>query len=70
MGKAMTKEPTPLPPLVHHVNAAAARIGVSRRKFYELVACGCVRTLKIGGRTVVAEAELQRVVAEAAKEAA
>ena len=57
-------------PLVHQVDAAARRLGVSRRTLYELIKRGSVHTFKIGGRVVVAETELQRVVAEAMKVAA
>lgn len=57
-------------PLVHQVDAAARRLGVSRRTFYVLVREGHLHTFRIGGRVVVAENELQRVVAEAMKEAA
>ncbi|MBQ4853219.1 helix-turn-helix domain-containing protein [Rhodanobacter sp. B2A1Ga4] len=57
-------------PLVHQVDAAARRLGVSRRTFYLMVKDGRLRTFKIAGRVVVAESELQRVVAEAMREAA
>jgi excisionase family DNA binding protein len=50
-------------PLAHQVNAACARLGVSRTTFYELLKDGKLRTFKIGGRVVVAEAELRRFVA-------
>ncbi|MEW9570858.1 helix-turn-helix domain-containing protein [Rhodanobacter sp. Si-c] len=59
-----------LTPLVHQVNAAARRLGVSRCKFYALVKSGTLHTFRIGGRVVVAETELQRVVAEAMRAAA
>lgn len=57
-------------PLVHQVDAAALRLGVSRRTFYALVKDGRLRTIKIGGRVLVAESELQRVVAESMQVAA
>lgn len=57
-------------PLVHQVDAAARRLGVSRRTFYVLVKDGRLHTFKIGGRVVVAESELQRVVAESMQVAA
>ncbi|MFK2929285.1 helix-turn-helix domain-containing protein [Dyella agri] len=57
-------------PLVHQVDAAARRLGVSRRTFYALVKEGRLHTFRIGGRVVVAETELQRVVAEAMRKAA
>lgn len=57
-------------PLVHQVNAAARRLGVCRSTFYALVREGRLRTFKLGGRVVVAETELQRVVGEAMRAAA
>lgn len=54
-----------LQPLVHRVSNASARLGVSRTTLYELIQKGQLRTIRIGGRVVVPESELQRVVAEA-----
>ncbi|MDE1894078.1 MAG: helix-turn-helix domain-containing protein [Acidobacteriota bacterium] len=59
-----------IPPLVHQVDAAARRLGVSRSTFYAMVRDGSIDTFKIGGRVVVAESELRRVVAEAMQVAA
>lgn len=57
-------------PLVHQVDAASRRLGVCRSTFYAMVRAGSIHTFKIGGRVVVAESELQRVVAQAMKAAA
>jgi excisionase family DNA binding protein len=57
-------------PLSYSVKDAAARIGISRTRCYELVKSGEIRSISIGGRIVIAEAELQRVVAEPSREVA
>lgn len=49
-------------PLVHRVNDACARIGISRTKLYQLLKTGELRTFKIAGRVVIAESELRRFV--------
>jgi excisionase family DNA binding protein len=49
-------------PLVHQVNKACARLGISRTTFYELLKEKKLQTFKIGGRVVVAESELRRFV--------
>lgn len=66
----MTNEPTPLPPLLHEVNKAAARLGVSRAYLYGMISADKLRVVKLGRRTLIAETELQRVVAQAMQEAA
>ena len=54
-------------PLAVSVPVAAARLGVCRATFYNLVKAGQVRTFKLRSRTLVAESELRRVI-EAAHE--
>lgn len=66
----MTAKSMSSTPLAHNVKDAAARIGISRSRCYELIKSGRIRSITIGGLTLVTETELQRVVAEAAKEAA
>ncbi len=44
--------------LMHPVDGAAARIGVGRSTFYQLMAEGQIHAVKIGRRTLVPEAEL------------
>lgn len=53
-----------LPPLVHQVNEAAKRLKISRATFYKLVSAGDISPIKVGGRTLVAEEELQRYVSK------
>ncbi|SEN10044.1 hypothetical protein SAMN02800694_2771 [Luteibacter sp. UNCMF331Sha3.1] len=60
----------PLPPLAHSVGDAARRIGVSRAYLFQLMADGMVKRIKLGRRTLITEAECQRVIESAAKEAA
>ncbi len=66
----MTKETQSLTPLAHSVKDAAARVGMSRSRCYELIKSNQIRSISIGGRILVTETELQRLVAEASKEAA
>jgi excisionase family DNA binding protein len=51
-------------PLANPILVTAARLGVSRATLYRLMGEGAIKTIKIGHRTLVAEAELQRYVAE------
>lgn len=57
-------------PLAHQINAACGRLGIGRTALYKLIADGQLRTVKIAGRVLVPESELQRVVAEAMQAAA
>lgn len=52
-------------PLVHRIPEACARIGVGRSRLYDMIRRGEINAIKIGGRTLIAESELQRIVAEA-----
>ena len=49
-------------PLSLSVNAAARAIGIGRTKLYELINSGKVDTFKIGRRTLVTKASLDRLV--------
>lgn len=54
--------------LAYQVREAAAAVGVSRSKLYELMRSGEVRAFKGGGRTLIAADELRRWVAERSDE--
>lgn len=49
-------------PLAHRIPEACRRLGVGRSSLYELIKSGEVKTIKIGTRTLVPEAELQKVI--------
>ena len=55
----------PLIPLAHRIPEACQRIGISRSSLYELIKGGRVITVRIAGRTLVPESELQRLMLEA-----
>jgi excisionase family DNA binding protein len=63
-----TKEPERT--LAFSVLDAANAIGVSRSTLYELIAARTIRTFKVGRRTLVADSELRRFVAERMEAAA
>lgn len=50
-------------PLAHRIPEACQRLGVGRTVLYELIKAGEIRVFKIGTRTLVPEAELQKVIA-------
>jgi len=50
-------------PLAHTVSDACRRLGIGRTLFYELLAKGELQAFKIGGRTLIPESELQRLIA-------
>jgi hypothetical protein len=65
------KPVAPPTPLAHTVKNACVRLGgISPSTFYNMVKAKRVRTIEIGGRTMVADTECQRVVAMAVAEAA
>jgi excisionase family DNA binding protein len=51
-----------LHPLLHSIDDAATRLGVSVSTIWRLIRSGQLRTVKILGRTLVPESELQRLV--------
>lgn len=59
-----------LAPLVHTIDGATARLGLSRRKFDALIKGKSIRVIRIGTRALIAESELQRFVAHALESAA
>lgn len=60
-------ETAPSAPLAHRIPDACQRIGVGRSSLYELIKTGQLRTVRIAGRTLIPESELQRLVTEAAE---
>lgn len=56
-----------LQPLLNRIEHGAARLGVSRSWMYREIAAGRLTVVKIGTRTLIAEAELQRFAAELAQ---
>lgn len=48
--------------LLYPIPDAAHVIGINRSKFYELIASGDIKVVKIGRRTFVAHDELERYV--------
>jgi excisionase family DNA binding protein len=49
-------------PLALSVTEAHQTLGISRRKLYELINDGTIRTIKVGARRLVPMAELDRFV--------
>lgn len=52
------------------VNRACERLDVGRTLMYELIAAGEIRTIKIAGRTIIPERELEAFIERKLKEAA
>ena len=50
--------------LANQIPQACARLGIGRTAFYELLKAGEIRAFKVGTRTLIAESELQRFIAE------
>lgn len=54
---------TDLPPLLHKIPSALARIGsISRTTLYERIAAGEIEVVKIGRTTLIPDASLQAFV--------
>lgn len=51
-------------PLLHTIPGAVKRLSFSRSGVYSEIKAGRLRSVKVGGRTYIAEAELVRYVAE------
>jgi excisionase family DNA binding protein len=56
-----------LQPLLNRIEHGAARLGVSRSWMYREIGAGRLKVIKIGTRSLIAEAELQRFAAELAR---
>jgi excisionase family DNA binding protein len=54
------------PPKARRVLDACQALGISRASLYRLHQAGKIRFVKIGGRTLVPEGELDRVASEGA----
>jgi hypothetical protein len=62
-GSRQRREHVAVTPLVHTIPAACARLGgISRSTIYNMIKMGRVRTIEIGGRTMITDQECQRVV--------
>lgn len=48
--------------LLHPIGEACEMVGIGRSTIYELIATGTIETVKIGRRTFIAHAELERFV--------
>jgi excisionase family DNA binding protein len=53
---------SPPPQLLHNIEDAAQRVGVGRTTIYSLIRSGDLRTVSIGRRRLVAEADLRSFV--------
>ena len=49
-------------PLAHRIPEACGRLGIGRSSLYALIKSGEIRTIKIGSRTLIPEAELLKVI--------
>lgn len=63
------KQPLPPTPLAYQPKDAALRLGIGKTTLYELIAAKKIRVVKIGVRTLIPEAELQRYLADEIKAA-
>jgi excisionase family DNA binding protein len=57
-------ERAPFPPKARRVLDACSALGISRATLYKLASQGKIRLVKIGGRTVVPETEIERLARE------
>jgi excisionase family DNA binding protein len=62
----MSPKPDPLRRKAWQINALAEAIGVSRSGLYKMVKAGELRTIKLGGRTLVLDEEADRLLRSAA----
>lgn len=51
-------------PIFHTVPQACHRLSLGRSKLYELISAGQLKPVRVGRRTLLPEAELQRFAAE------
>jgi len=64
------KPTTSAPALLHRIPAACARLSIGRNALYDLLREGKLRKIHVGKRTLIAESELQRFIAEQLRAAA
>jgi len=50
--------------LAHPIPAACARLSIGRTMLYRLIDAGSLTPIKIGAKTLIPEAEIQRYVAD------
>ena len=53
-------------PRARRINDASRAIGISRTSIYSLAAKGQIRLVRIAGRTLVPESEIDRLISEGA----
>jgi excisionase family DNA binding protein len=63
-----TASPEIEPPLALRVKPFCRRVGISPATFYKYVRLGKIRVVKIGGRTLVPAAEVERLLAGGASQ--
>lgn len=52
-------------PLLHSIDAVCKRLSMGRSWIYAEIAAGRISAVKLGRRTLIAESEIQRIVAQA-----
>jgi excisionase family DNA binding protein len=55
-----------LKPLLRSVPDACRKLGIGQSHLYELMASGKIKSVKIGSRRLISDAELQRISIEGA----
>lgn len=56
-------------PVANTIEVACERLGISRSGLYNLISIGQIKAIKIGGRRLIPESELQGIVARGLLEA-
>jgi excisionase family DNA binding protein len=59
----MQQQTEVLKPLAYQVSSFCRQIGIGRSLFYDLVKRGKIRTVKVGGRTLIPATEAERLLA-------
>jgi excisionase family DNA binding protein len=49
-------------PLAHSTAATTARLGIGKTKLFELIKTGQLKPFKVGRKTLIPEAEIQRFI--------
>ena len=52
-------------PQLHSINAVCGALSMGRTWLYEEISAGRIKAVKLGRRTLISDAELRRVIAEA-----
>ncbi|RBP18162.1 excisionase family DNA binding protein [Roseiarcus fermentans] len=66
-GRRPIDTPAAHPPKARRVPEACKALGISKAMLYKLAARGKIRLVRIGGRTVVPESEIDRLASEGAR---